>query len=73
MPYSAYFGERAEHYRKLANGAPNGRQAEYQWGLANLFLEMPYDMRLREEAAASDLPLLNRNATTSQRFCPRSR
>jgi hypothetical protein len=48
MLYSAYFGERAEHYRELARRTPNGRQAEYQWGLANLFLEMSCDMRLRE-------------------------
>ena len=48
--YSAYFAERAEHYRKLARRAPNGPQTEYQLGLANLFLEMSCDMRLRELA-----------------------
>ena len=48
MPYSAYFAERAGHYRKLAMRAPNGWQAECQLGLANLFLEMSCDMRLRE-------------------------
>jgi hypothetical protein len=48
MPYSAYFAERAEYYRKLAIRAPNGWQAECQLGLANLFLEMSCDMRLRE-------------------------
>jgi hypothetical protein len=66
MLYSAYFAERAEHYRKFATSTPNGRQAEFQLGLANMFLEMSCEMRLRELAAASDLPLLNRNATTSQ-------
>ena len=50
MPYSAYFAERAEHYRKLALGAANGCQAECQLGLANLFLQMSCDMRLRELA-----------------------
>jgi hypothetical protein len=40
MLYSAYFAERGEHYRKLARRTPNGRQAEYQLGLANLFLEV---------------------------------
>ncbi len=50
MTYSAYFATRAEHYRKLANRAPNGWQAECQLGLANLFLEMSCDMRLRELA-----------------------
>jgi hypothetical protein len=50
MLYSAYFAERAEHYRKLARRMPNGRPAEYQLGLANLFLEMSCDMRLRELA-----------------------
>ena len=50
MLYSAYFAERAEHYHKLARMTPNGRQAEYQSGLANLFLEMSRDMRLRELA-----------------------
>src|ERR1700675_3594006 len=49
-PYSAYFAERAEHYRKLARRTPSGRQAEYQLSLANLFLEMSCDMRLRELA-----------------------
>jgi hypothetical protein len=48
MLYSAYFVERAKHYRKLAEMAPNGRQAERQLGLANLFLEMACDTRLRE-------------------------
>ena len=48
MLYSAYFAERAEHYHKLARITPSGRQAEYQLGLANLFLEMSCDMRLRE-------------------------
>jgi hypothetical protein len=48
MLYSAYFAERAEHYHKLARMTANGRQAEYQLGLANLFLEMSCDMRLRE-------------------------
>jgi hypothetical protein len=50
MLYSAYFAERAEHYRTLATTAPNGCQAEFQWGLANLFLEMSRDMRFRELA-----------------------
>ena len=50
MLYSAYFVERAKHYRKLAEMAPNGRQAERQLGLANLFLEMACDTRLRERA-----------------------
>jgi hypothetical protein len=48
MLYSAYFAERAEHYRKLARRTPNGHQAEHQLSLANLFLEMSCDMRLRE-------------------------
>ena len=48
MLYSAYFAERAEHYRKFAERAPNGRQAQNKWALANLFLEMSWDMRLRE-------------------------
>jgi hypothetical protein len=48
MPYSAYFAERAGHYRKLAIREPNGWQAECQLALANLFLEMSCDMRLRE-------------------------
>jgi len=52
MLYSAHFAERAEHYRKLAQRASNGCQAEYQLGLANLFLEMSCDMRLRELAVA---------------------
>jgi hypothetical protein len=50
MRYSTYFAERAEHYRTLAMRAPNGCQAEHQLGLANLFLEMSCDMRLRELA-----------------------
>jgi hypothetical protein len=50
MLYSAYFAERAELYRELAMRTPNGRQAEYQLGLANLFLEMSFDTRLRELA-----------------------
>jgi hypothetical protein len=50
MLYSAYFADRAEHYQTLAMRAPNGCQAEVQLGLANLFLEMSYDMRLRELA-----------------------
>jgi hypothetical protein len=50
MLYSAYFAERAELYRELAMRAPNGRQAECQLGLANLFLEMSFDTRLRELA-----------------------
>jgi hypothetical protein len=50
MLYSAYFAERAEHYHKLATRTPNGRQTEFQLGLANLFLEMSCDMRLRELA-----------------------
>jgi hypothetical protein len=50
MLYSAYFADRAEHYRELARTTPNGCQAEYQLGLANLFLEMSHDMRLRELA-----------------------
>jgi len=50
MLYSAYFAERAEHYRKFAERAPNGRQAQNKWALANLFLEMSWDMRLRESA-----------------------
>ena len=52
MRYSAYFAERAEHYRKLAKMTTNGRQTECQLGLANLFLEMSCDMRLRELAVA---------------------
>jgi hypothetical protein len=48
MLYSGYFATRAEHYRKLAMTAPNRYRAECQLGLANLFLEMSYDMRLRE-------------------------
>jgi hypothetical protein len=48
MLYSAHFAERAEHYRKLAERAPNGRQAEFQLSLANLFLAMSCDMQLRE-------------------------
>ena len=48
MPYSVYFAERSAHYRKLAMGASNAWQAECQLGLANLFLEMSRDMRLRE-------------------------
>jgi hypothetical protein len=51
MLYSAYFAERAEHYHKFAERAPNGWQAENKWALANLFLEMSWDMRLRELAA----------------------
>jgi hypothetical protein len=50
MLYSAYFAERAEHYRTLAMRAPDGCQTERQLGLANLFLEMSCDMRLRELA-----------------------
>jgi hypothetical protein len=50
MLYSAYFAQRGEHYHKLARRTPNGRQAEYQLGLANLFLEVSRDMRLRELA-----------------------
>jgi hypothetical protein len=50
MLYSAFFTERAEHYRELARRLPNGCQAEHQLGLANLFLEMSFDMRLRELA-----------------------
>jgi hypothetical protein len=52
VQYSAYFAERAEHYRERAMRAPNGCQAEYQLGLAYLFLEMSRDMRLRESAVA---------------------
>jgi hypothetical protein len=48
MLYSAYFAGRAEHYRNLAERTPNECRAEYQLGLANLFLEMSRDMRLRE-------------------------
>jgi hypothetical protein len=48
MLYSAYFAELAEHYRKFAKRAPNGRQAGNKLALANLFLEMSWDMRLRE-------------------------
>ena len=48
MSYSAYFAERAEHYRKLAMRAPDQWQAECQSGLANLFLAMSRDMSLRE-------------------------
>lgn len=48
MPYSGYFAARAEHYRKLARSAANGWQAECQLGLADLFLEMACDMRVRE-------------------------
>lgn len=50
MLYSAYFAERAEHYRELAGRMPSGCQAGYQLGLANLFLEMSCDMRHRELA-----------------------
>jgi hypothetical protein len=48
MPYSAQFAERAKHYREIALRTPNGWQAKCQLGLANLFLEMSCDMRLRE-------------------------
>jgi hypothetical protein len=58
MLYSAYFAERAEHYRALARRMPIGCQAEHQLGLANLFLEMSFDMRLRELAVE---PTVQRN------------
>jgi hypothetical protein len=54
MPYSEYFADRAEHYRKLAEREPSERQAQYQLGLANLFLDMSCDMRLRELAVEPD-------------------
>lgn len=60
--YSAYFAERAEHYRKLARRTSNERQAEYPLGLANLFLEMSCDMRLRELALEAILQR-DRNGT----------
>jgi hypothetical protein len=66
MLYSEYFAERAEHYRKLAKSAPNGRQAEFQFGLANMFREMSREMRLRELVKGGELALLNCSATTSQ-------
>jgi hypothetical protein len=50
MLYSAYFAERAEHYRNLARRTLNGCRAENQLSSANLFLEMSFDMRLRELA-----------------------
>jgi hypothetical protein len=59
MPYSGYFAGRAEHYRKLAMSAANDWQAECQFGLANLFLEMACDMRWRElirESAVQQQP-----------------
>jgi hypothetical protein len=66
MPYSAYFAERAEHYRNLAKRTPNGWQAECHLDLANLFLEMSFGMRLREvgrepteqRASGPDCPLM---------------
>ena len=51
MQYSAHFVERTAHYRELAKRTPNRWQAESQLGLANLFLEMSCDMRLRELTA----------------------
>jgi hypothetical protein len=62
MVYSAHFAERAEHYRNLAKRAPNGCQAEYHMGLANLFLGMSCDMRLRELAVESTVQR-NQNGT----------
>jgi hypothetical protein len=56
MPYPAYFAERAGHYRKLAIREPNGWQAECQLALANLFLEMSCDMRLRELTGEPTVP-----------------
>jgi hypothetical protein len=70
MLYSSYFAERAEHYRTLAMRAPNGCQAEHQLGLANLFLEMSCDMRLRELAVE---PTMQRDQNRAHVICPRLR
>jgi hypothetical protein len=56
VPYSAYFATRAEYYRTLAMRSPNRWQTECQLGLANLFLEMSCDMRLRELAVEPAMP-----------------
>lgn len=69
MLYSAYFAERAEHYHSLAKRAPNGCQAEYQLGLANLFLEMSCDTRLRELAVE---PIVQRDQNGIRRFFRRT-
>ena len=80
MLYSAYFAERAEHYRKLARRTPNGHQAEHQLSLANLFLEMSCDMRLREltvepivqrDQSATDVVSRNSRAFSEWRLWPR--
>jgi len=49
MGTSVYFATRANLYRTLAGAAPNARSAESLLALANLFLNMSYDVRLIEE------------------------
>lgn len=52
MPTSSYFASRADYYRRLAESAPRSRCAECQLELANLFLQLSFDLRLMEEADA---------------------
>jgi hypothetical protein len=65
MLYSAHFAERAEHYQKLAKRRPDGCHAECQLSLANMFLEMSCDMRLRELAVEPTVQR-DRNGSTRQ-------
>jgi len=66
MSYSAYFAARSEHYRKLAIAEPNGWRAEYRLGLANLFLQMSGDMRVREHRQVIAAALADEKAVTAK-------
>jgi hypothetical protein len=48
MPNSVYFAERAAHYYSLGQIATNSRHAESLFGLANLFLRLSEDLKVRE-------------------------
>ena len=48
MPNSDHFAERAAHYYSLGLTASNSRHAESLFGLANLFLRMSDDLKVRE-------------------------
>lgn len=52
MPTSSYFASRADYYRQLADAAPESSGAACHLGLANLFLQLSFDLRLIEVAGA---------------------
>jgi hypothetical protein len=49
---SAYFADRAAHYRRLAAVAPSEKIAEGQLALANMFLQICADLRRIEFTSA---------------------